>query len=262
MKRRRPLLGITSFVFRHRTAGIATVTELLDLAARLGSEVFQLCENTKILEQSSKELGQIRQQAAASGIRLELGISGISGNALEIAARVAEDLEACLIRAVIDGGNIVPEDAIPLIEKILPRLEQSDLYLCIENHFRFTPEEIAHIVQRLSHERVRVCLDPLNSIARFVGPEESIRILSPLAKTAHLKDARIQRKGTGWHITGTPLGEGQVDLNGYLRSLPENLVSLLLESWMDPLDTPEATVQAEWDWAVRGMEWMRRNINE
>jgi len=254
-------IGITSFMFRYRAAEGASAQELLELAAKLGAEVFQLCENTGILEKSREELGHLRRHAAELGIRLEVGTSGLSEGSLEKALRVTEELDARILRAVIDGGKITPQEAIPHMEKVLPFLEKLGVYLCIENHFRFTPAEIVNLIQKLNHEQVKACLDPLNSIARLVGPEESIRLLSPYARTAHLKDAHIQREGTGWRIKGTLLGKGQVDLEGYLRALPADLTSLLLEGWMDPDPgaRPEDIYRKEWEWAEAGMEWMREH---
>ena len=248
-------------MFRYRAAEGASARELLELSAKLGAEAFQLCENTGILEKSREELSHLRRHAGELGISLEIGISGISQMILEKALQVAAELDARILRAVIDGGKITPEEAISPIETVLPLLDKQGVYLCVENHFRFTPAEIVKLIKKLNHDKVKVCLDPLNSIARFIGPEESIRLLSSFTKTAHLKDAHIQREGTGWRIRGTPLGQGQVDLEGYVRALPADLTSLLLEGWMDPDPgaTPEDTYRKEWDWAEAGMEWMREH---
>ncbi len=227
------------------------------MAARLGAEVFQLCENTGVLDIQASELASLRDQSIALGIGLELGISGIGGQGLERAIHVAGSLGAKIIRAVVDGGSITLQETINKLEAILPTLEKEDLFLCVENHFRFTPDEVAYLIRTLDHRRIRVCLDPLNSLAKLVGPEETVRLLAPYAKTAHIKDVSISRKGAGWVLVGAPLGDGQVDLRGYLSSLPQDLESLLLESWMDPLETVEATLKQERDWVNQGMNWIR-----
>ncbi|MCX7787537.1 MAG: sugar phosphate isomerase/epimerase [Spirochaetes bacterium] len=250
-------IGITSFAFRYRASAGLHTKELLDLAASLNAEVFQLCENTGMLDTDPKELASLYNQASSLGVALEVGISGVSTEMLKKAIHIADALGARIIRAVVDGGTDTMEEVIEQLEVILPALEKGDLFFCVENHFRFTPIEIERLVQTLHHERIRVCLDPLNSLARLVGPEETVRLLAPYAKTAHIKDASISRRGAGWILTGYPLGEGQVDLEGYLGSLPPDLESLLLESWMDPKETLESTLQQEMDWVVHGINWLR-----
>ncbi|MFQ3620085.1 MAG: TIM barrel protein [Spirochaetales bacterium] len=254
-----PKIGITSFVFRHRAAKGEQAEKLLDLAATAGVEVFQLCENTRLLEKSAHELDALQRRAETQGIQLEVGISGIEN--LGIAIEKAGYLKAFILRAVVDGGTVGLKDVERALKEVLPLLEKQNLYLCIENHFRFTPLQIVELIKKLAHPRVQVCLDPLNSIAQLVGPEETMRQLSPLAKTAHIKDGKILRQGTGWHFTGTPLGKGQVDLVAYLKSLPPIVESVLLESWMDPLGREEDTLKQEWEWVIQGMEWLKQHRN-
>lgn len=102
------------------------------------------------------------------------------------------------------------------------------------------------------------CLAPLNSGALLVGPEETLKELADLALTAHIKDARIRRRGTGFLLSGCPIGQGMVDLEGYIRTLSGKITSLLIESWMDKNDSPEETLRGELAWLEAGLDYIRR----
>jgi len=250
-------IGITSFAFRHTTAGGLGVPGLLELASRLGAEVVQLCENTNILQRTGQELTEFRRQAEGLGILLEVGISGGKAEVLTQGIRTAEKLGATLLRAVVDSDGLMVEQVAEAIRKVLPQLKEGGITLCLENHFRFCPSQITELIRSVADERVMVCLDPLNSISLFQGPDEVIRQLAPFAKTAHVKDATIERYRTGWLITGCPLGMGKLNLEEYLKRLPSDLESLLLESWMDPLAEEKETQRKEREWVEAGLRWLK-----
>jgi sugar phosphate isomerase/epimerase len=139
-------------------------------------------------------------------------------------------------------------------------LRDSGVIFCAENHLRFTPQTVRRIVCAVDDPAVGVCLDPLNSIAQWIGPEETIRELAPLARTAHIKDACIRRSGSGFSITGVPLGDGQLDLAGYLAAIAPRVESLLFESWMDPVDgeSGASTLAQEDLWARNALALIRQ----
>lgn len=249
-------IGITSYAFRHTVASGMMVPGLLEVASQLGAEVVQLCENTNILQRTGQELMDYRRQAQRLEILLEVGISGGKEGILTQGIRTAERLGATLLRAVVDSDGLQVEQVAEAIHTILPLLKDTGITLCVENHFRFSPYQIAALVRSIADERIMGCLDPLNSISLFKGPNEVIRILAPFAKTAHVKDATIKRYQTGWLITGCPLGMGKLNLEEYLQSLPATLESLLLESWMNPLDEEKETQMKEREWVEAGLEWL------
>ena len=217
----------------------------------------QLCENTNILQRTGQELTEFRRQAEGLGILLEVGISGGKAEVLTQGIRTAEKLGATLLRAVVDSDGLMVEQVAEAIRKVLPQLKEGGITLCLENHFRFCPSQITELIRSVADERVMVCLDPLNSISLFQGPDEVIRQLAPFAKTAHVKDATIERYRTGWLITGCPLGMGKLNLEEYLKRLPSDLESLLLESWMDPLAEEKETQRKEREWVEAGLRWLK-----
>jgi len=132
--------------------------------------------------------------------------------------------------------------------------------VAIENHFRLPPVELARLIQAIDDPRVGACLDPLNSIAKLVGPSETVATLAPLAVSVHVKDAISTRLNTGFYIAGCPLGEGLVDIPGMLAAVRAagRSPNLLIECWMDRLEDEEATLAQEEAWVRRGIAYLRQ----
>lgn len=251
-------IGFGSFALRRHFSEGMSAFELIDLAKELKAEAVQLCENVKIEALPQGDLASLRRTAEDAGIALEIGVSGGRRETLTQGIRFAEALGASILRAVVDSDGETPERVIENIRAVLPELRASGITLCIENHFLFSPAIVAEIIRSSADDHVAVCLDPLNSMALLSGPEETLRELGDLAKTAHIKDARIERRGTGFFLSGCPIGEGMLDLSGYIRKLSGKITSLLIESWMDRRDTVEETLKEELAWLRTGLNFIRR----
>lgn len=256
-------IGLASFAFRWAFKSGMTLERFLEQSAGLGAEVVQLCENSgvdRLDEQGLKDLANGAQQL---GLTLECGGSGGNRAQMKAGIRRTACLNGHIYRCVLDSDGLAADAVIADIRELLPMLRDSGVLLCAENHFRFSPQTLRRIVEEVDDPAVGVCLDPLNSIAQWIGPEETIRELIPLTRTAHIKDAHISRTGTGWKITGTPLGEGHLDLAGYLAAVAPRVESLLLESWMDSIDGEDGAVTLEQEtlWAGKGLALIRELTN-
>ncbi len=253
--------GLASFAFRWAFKSGMRLDEFLRRAAELGAEVVQLCENTRVAELGKSELAELAANARELGLALECGASGCA-DARRVEEGIARTalLGGTIYRCVIDSDGCTPEAAEAALRGFVPLLRERGVIFCAENHFCFSPRVLREIVTRVDDPAVRVCLDPLNSIAQWTGPEEAIRELAPLARTAHVKDARMARRQTGWTITGTALGEGDLDLAAYLAAIAPRVDSVLLESWMDPVDGEDGarTLEQEARWAASGLALIRR----
>lgn len=166
-------------------------------------------------------------------------------------------------RCVLDSDGLAPETVVANLRDLLPLLRDNAVTLCAENHFRYSPRTLRQIVTEVSDPVVAICLDPLNSFPQLVGPEETVRELVQFARTAHIKDARIRRSGTGWLFSGTALGEGQLDLVGFIEEVAPRVESLLVESWMDPVDGEQGrrTLEQEEVWAKDALVFIKE-VNE
>ncbi len=253
-------IGLTSFAFRWAFQAGMPVADFLHLAADAGAEVAQLCENSGVDGLDEAGLKTTARLARQLDLVLEGGGRGAKLAQMEAGIRRTASLDGIIYRCVIDADGLAPEAIIANLRTLLPLLRDSGVIFCAENHLRFSPQTVRRIVCAVDDPAVGVCLDPLNSIAQWVGPEETIRELAPLARTAHIKDASIRRSGSGFTITGMPLGEGQLDLAGFLAAVAPRVESLLFESWMDPVDGErgESTLTQENLWARNALALIRQ----
>ena len=253
-------IGLTSYAFRWAFKAGMPITDFLHLAADAGAEVVQLCENSGVDRLDKAGLKELVHLARRLDLFLECGGHGAELAQMQAGIRCTANLDGIIYRCVIDSDGLTPEAVIANLRALLPLLRDSGVIFCAENHLRFTPQTVRHIVCSVDDPAVGVCLDPLNSIAQWIGPEETIRELAPLARTAHIKDASIRRAGSGFTISGVPLGEGQLDLAGYLAVVSQRVESLLFESWMDPVDgeSGASTLAQEKLWARNALALIRQ----
>ena len=261
-------IGIGSYAFRwaigtrdFHPATPLTPVGLLERAAALGAEVVQICDNVPLDTLSDAELAEVARRAKQLGLALEVGIRGSRPDQLRRNLDVARRLDARVLRVVLSAPGWQPtfDEAVTVLCALLPDLRAAGVTLAIENHFCLAPAELARLVRTVDDPRVGVCLDPLNSITKLVGTRETVDALAPLAVSVHVKDAIITRPRTGFYISGCPLGEGLVDVQGMLDAVRAagRSPNILAECWMDRLDDKEATLAQEEDWVKRGIAYLR-----
>ena len=256
-------IGLTSFAYRWAFRSGMVIDDFLHEAAGLGAEVVQLCENSGVDRLDEEGINELTKLAGRLNLALEYGSSGADRAQMEAGIRRTARLGGTLYRCVVDSDGLPPETVSANLKAALPVLKDCGVMLCAENHFRFSPQILRRIVSAVADPAVAICLDPLNSIAQLIGPEETVRELIDLARTAHVKDVVIKRSLTGFALSGVPLGEGQLDLAGYLDAVAPRAESLLLESWMDPVDGEQGrrTRQQEAIWADNGLRLVRKLTN-
>jgi sugar phosphate isomerase/epimerase len=93
-----------------------------------------------------------------------------------------------------------------------PVLKHYQLRLAVENHKDWLVPELLDLLQRLSSERVGVCLDTGNSIALLESAMAVVGGLAPFAFSTHLKDMGVQEYEDGFLLSEVPLGDGFLDL--------------------------------------------------
>jgi sugar phosphate isomerase/epimerase len=252
-------IGLGSFAFRWAFKSGMKIEYFLEKAAGFGAEVVQLCDNSSVDRLDAGDLKDLSRLARRMDLSLECGASGGSRDQLEAGIRRTACMDGHIYRCVVDSDGLAPEAVVANLRELLPLLREQGVTLCAENHFRYSPRTLRQVITEVADPAVAVCLDPLNSITQLVGPEETVRELIPATRTAHIKDARISRSEAGWVISGTPLGEGQLDIAGYMAAVAPRAESLLLESWMAPVDGERGrrTLEQEELWAKNGLVFLR-----
>ncbi|NDP20920.1 MAG: hypothetical protein GZ091_07555 [Paludibacter sp.] len=126
-----------------------------------------------------------------------------------------------------------------------------------------TPIELRTLIEKVDHPLVKICIDPLNSITLLHGINETFSQLKDHIVSAHVKDVKMERKGSGFQIYGCPLGEGISSVTSYLENVyvanPKS--NVFIEQWMDACNSPEDTLVEEKKWVTDGILFLKNSIS-
>ena len=266
-------LGVSSFTFPWAVGGIDLdrpismgASELLDKAKSIGAEVLQIGDNLPLDKLSVDALDQLKVDADAFGISLEVGTSGISSANIKTYLEIAVRLGSPILRVVIDTKDHEP-DLDEIIQLLLPFSKDFKslwIKLAIENHDRLKCSEFNEIVDRLGHDWVCICLDTVNSLGAAEAPNTVIHELAQRTINIHMKDFEIIRSNgqMGFTVQGTALGEGRLNMADVFAAVGgvDREISAIIELWTPRQESYEATVALEELWAQRSVRNLRSAI--
>ena len=139
--------------------------------------------------------------------------------------------------------------------------EEAGVVLAIENHDKFSTDELVYMVEELGPGWVGICLDTVNSFGALEGPEVVVEKLSPFTVNLHCKDFVVRRADhmMGFTIEGRPVGQGQLDVPWLVEQLGGVYrdISAIIELWTPPGATLDATIAMEREWAEMSVEYLR-----
>lgn len=269
-------VGISSFAYSfacgtrpyEKPEHVMTPFDLIDKALEIGAEVVQFGDNMPLEIYSDEELDKIRQYAAERGIELEAGMRRSTEERLAEYIRITNKIGAHVLRLITDGGydGIVfrPdfEECCRIFKAVIPMLEETGVVLGIENHDRFRVHDYVRMIETVNHPQVGLTVDSVNSLSIEEPLEEVLKNMAPYCVCLHIKDYAIRRVkgGGGLRITGACTGIGRLDVRRCYEECRDRSpydFNIILESWMEPGETLEETLQMEDDWAKTGVEYMK-----
>jgi 3-oxoisoapionate decarboxylase len=237
-------------------------------AAKLGVRLVQIADNLPLERASDPELGAVRDAAVSAGVAIELGARGISPPHIQRMIDLCEFFGSALLRIVVDTAfsHPTPDEVVATVSGMLPSLQQRAVKLAIENHDRFPARTLVRILERIGSPDVGICLDTVNSLGCGEGPQYVVEQLAPFTISLHVKDFSIRRAShmMGFTVTGTPAGEGALDipwLLGKLRAADRD-PNVLLELWPAPEHRVEDTIRKEEQWRRDSIRYLRTVIPE
>jgi sugar phosphate isomerase/epimerase len=243
-----------------------TVLGFLENVGSLGLHLAQVCDNLPLDELSEGDLDRLHRKATEAGISIEVGTNGLGPERLKRYLSLAVRLGSPILRMVVDRGDFkpTPDQIVRTVRAFLPELQRAGICLAIENHDRFTSETLAGIFDELNSPMVGLCLDTVNSFGSLEGPHAVVDRLARFTVSLHVKDFRIFRTShkLGFTLEGTPAGAGQLDvpwLLGRLRAAGRD-VNAILELWIPPENSSQATIAKEQDWIVQSVAYLRTLI--
>jgi sugar phosphate isomerase/epimerase len=240
-----------------------TENHLLEKVKSFGLSLMQIGDNLPLHEFSADRLKNFADNARNNDIQIEVGARGLTTEHLDRYIQIALQLNASLIRFVIDQKDYEPElpAIIGIIQNALPDLEKHHITLGIENHDRLKTSEFVQIMEAVNSPRVGICLDSVNSMGAGEGLEQVVKALAPYTVNLHIKDFGIQRLPhlMGFQIYGRPAGKGMLNVPWLLKNISQygRCKTAILEQWVVPETDPEATIEKEDRWAQESVDYLK-----
>ena len=232
-----------------------TAFQQLDFCAAHAVQVAHFSEPRLIGSLDRTHLERVRAHADALGINLEIGMlsicptSGIfdpaQGTADEQLARVVDaavivgsPLVRCVLGNTFDrrmpgGIELHIEKTLEVLRRIRSRAIDAGVKIAVENHSGdMQARELRLLVEAAGTDYVGVCVDSGNAAWALEDPHLTLETLAPYVLTSHMRDSAVWTSPEGVVAQWTRMGEGNVDLAGYIRTYvarcPGRAVSLEL----------------------------------
>jgi sugar phosphate isomerase/epimerase len=236
---------------------------LLSFADELGLKLVQIADNLPLdtLDRAARQ--GLRAEAQKRSVAIEVGTRGIKTDHLHQYVEIAAYFGSPILRVVVDSPDHhpAPDEVIALVRAALPALRAEGITLAIENHDRFKARSLAEIIRTLDDPQVGICLDTVNSFGALEGSEVVVATLAPYVVNLHLKEFVVRRAphNMGFEVTGAPAGQGMLDVSWLLDALrlQRRSFNAIIETWLAPQATMQATIAAEADWVRQSVTYLR-----
>lgn len=264
--------GISTYAYFWRISARAprpmTLTEMLTDTARLGGQVFQICDYAPVESFDSAQLADVRATAHDLGLALELGTRGIRAEHLGKYLDMAGELGVTLVRSMLNTADHRPDttEAIALLKESVPRYAHAGVTLGLETYEQVSTDDLLAVVRGVDNEHLGVVLDPGNSVARLERPVDVVDATAPYVVNIHVKDFGFTRRDgwVGFTYAGCPLGEGLLDYDGMIAAVeaarPGRGINQIVEHWLPWQDEgPDVTARLEHQWTQHSIKTLLRS---
>jgi len=262
-------LGIGSYTYmwsigfeRARPARPMSAFDLLERARQLGVRVVQFGPNLPL---EGVDLERLGTEAAAAGIEVELGTTGLKPAQLEAPLAACRRLGATLLRSIdlYEGAPPSAREFEQSCRAVLPLLEDYRIRLAVENA-RIPAAVMAQALDAIGSPWLGVTLDTVNSLAIPEGPEHVTGALAWHTLCLHIKDFTVKRiwHMMGFTVEGAAAGKGQLNVPWLLETLRAAGAdpNAILELWVPQQESLEETIALEQSWAVESIAYLRTLI--
>ena len=239
---------------------------MIEETARLGLSVLQICDYPAIESQGTAELQGTRDFARDRGVTLELGTKGVSVERLRLYLRLAEELDAGLVRTMFVSADHHPTlfEAEYNLREVLPEFEAVGVTIAVETYEQVPTRAVMDIVERINSANLGICLDPGNVVAALENPRELIDLVAPRVVNLHIKDFAFTRKDdwVGFTFSGCPLGEGLLDYDYMVEKVRprERDITQVIEQWLPWQGDPHTTARLEAEWVDNSIRFMKSRL--
>ncbi len=237
---RKPRLGLDLFSLRSQGWD---AFQFLDYAAKFQIETVHYSEIRFMGSLEDDHLKKVKAKSEELGIQIELGMRSIcptskafdpkQGTAEEQLTRmihaaktVGSPIVRCFLGTFADreNGEIDRhiESTIKVLKAMKSKIRDSGLKVAVENHAGdMQARELKSLVEGAGKEYVGVCLDSGNPLWAIEDPHLTLETLAPYVLTSHVRDTALWRTPEGAAVQWTRMGDGNIDINGYLTKYLE-----------------------------------------
>ena len=254
--------------------------ELFDQTVRWGLDGLHLDDG--VLENlEASYLKEVRAAAQEKGLYLEYNFSmDLGGQGIGIqhdlaeAIATAQALGADIVKVSMDlirprpvAASRFHPDVMTQIKSVASRLKQiapaaeaAGIKIAVENHCDAFSEEILWLLDRVDNPLVGACIDTVNALMVMEDPMAAIENLAPRAFTNHFRDDRIEFQRHGFKLTGTAVGEGDIDIKRAYEIIKtkSSMNRINIETEMEiPLDDKQTALRMEKETVERSIKYCR-----
>lgn len=237
-----------------------TLLGLIEKTHELGLSLLQIADNISLPSLKNSELIKARDLASHLNVAIEVGTRGTNPDNLLEYLDFAQFFDAKICRTIIVQEDFAQAKA--NLRSVLPRFEESDVTLAIENHGLQTVSQLVGMFQEFDSPYIGSCVDTVNSFGALEGPEVVLSALVPYIVNLHIKDFAIGRSEhmLGFSIYGTPAGEGRLNIPDILKTISkyEKFPTAILELWTPWSGLVEDTVDTENTWLTKSLTYLRQ----
>ena len=216
-----------------------TPFQLLDYCAARGVKVVHFSEVRFIGSLEPDNLRRVRDYAAKAGIEVEIGMTSICptskmfnaangtpeaqlGAMIDAAVTVGSRIVRCVLGSAADraGGEIGRniDNTVKVLRNVRSKATGAGIRIAIENHAGdMQAREIKGLIEQAGPDFVGACIDSGNPLWTIEDPHLTLETLAPYVLTSHLRDSAVWRVPEGAATAWVRMGEGNVDIEGYVR---------------------------------------------
>ena len=146
------------------------------------------------------------------------------------------------------------------VKQMAPAAEAAGVKIAVENHCDTFSEEILWLLDQVDNPLVGTCIDTANALMVMEDPMEAIENLAPRALTNHFRDDRIEFQRYGFKLTGTAVGDGDIDIKRAYKIIKtkSSMNRINIETEMEiPLDDMETALRMEKETVERSIKYCR-----
>lgn len=261
------MIGLGTYAFFWQHAGRDTeplsLVGAFEATRELGIDLFQICDYEPLELMDDAQLADSAAAARDLGLTIELGTKGLEPDRLARFLDLAGVFGATLVRSMLYSPESRPTlpQAEEWLRDALPRYEASGVDLALETYEQISTAQLTDLVARVGSDRLGICLDPANVVARLELPRDCVEAAAGLVKNVHVKDFAFARQPgwVGFTYGGAPMGEGLHDYPHLLDTVRprERGINEIVEHWLSWQGDAETTIRTEREWTRRTVEYLR-----